>query len=307
MTSTDPDWDHFRSFLAVIREGSLSAAARALGLTQPTVGRHIDALEAIAGAPLFLRTQQGLLPTETALGMQPYAEAMAASAAALKRNTLARWDAPEGSVRISASEVVGIEILPPILAGLQAHYPKLDIELSVSDDVEDLLRQEADIAVRMVAPSQGALLSRRIGRIELGFFARKDYLDRHGMPVTLADLAAHRLIGFDRQLAYVRAMLKGVPEMADIRFDFRSDSNLAQLAMIRAGGGIGMCQVGLGRREKDLSHLLQGQLPMGFDTYVVMHESLKAAPRCRVTFDALVEGLGRYIDDQAESPPAPGK
>lgn len=289
------DWSHYRSFLAVLRHGSLSGAARDLGLTQPTLGRHIDALEQAAGTPLFIRSQQGLLPTETAREMQPHAEAMAASAAALARAASGHATAPKGTVRISASEVVGIEVLPPILSELQERYPGLEVELSVSDNVEDLLRQQADIAVRMVAPTQEALISRRVGAIPLGFHAHRSYLERHGEPRTGADLAGHRLIGFDRQLAYVRSILKDRPDLALLDFAFRTDSNLSQLAMIRAGGGIGMCQIPLAARDPDLVELLPGVLDLSLETYVVMHESLKTAPRCRVAFDALVDGLLHYV------------
>ena len=290
------DWDHYRTFLAILEEGSQSGAARALGLTQPTIARHLDALELAAGKPLFLRSYQGLLPTETALSMRTYAETMAASAAALARAASGDGNSPEGTVRISASEVIGIEVLPPILTELQERYPRLTIELSVSDAVEDLLKQQADIAVRMVQPSQGALVSRKIGGIPIGLFAHRRYLFRHGTPQTIEDLSSHRLIGFDRQLAYVREMTKKHPEFSDVRFDFRSDSNVAQLAMIRAGGGIGMCQLALGARDPDLVQLLPGQIPLELMTFLVMHENLKMVPRCRVAFDALTEGLLAYRD-----------
>lgn len=295
MTLTALDWDHYRTFLAVMREGSQSAAARALGLTQPTVARHVDALEAAVGRPLFVRSQQGLLPTETAVEMQPYAEAMAANAAALARAATGSGDTVTGTVRISASEVVGLEVLPPMLSALQDKHPGLQVELSISDVVEDLLRQEADIAVRMVAPTQAALVSRKIGAIPLGFHAHRRYLERQGVPTTLADLALHRLIGFDRQLAYVRAMAQRMPEVAAMRFAFRTDSNVAQLAMIRAAGGIGICQRALAARDPDLIEVLPGLLDMKLETYLVMHENLKSAPRCRVTFDALVESFLHYI------------
>ncbi|NKN38412.1 LysR family transcriptional regulator [Agrobacterium sp. a22-2] len=295
MNDTTPSWDHYRTLLAVLRHGSLSAAARDLGLTQPTVGRHIDALEQASGASLFLRTQQGLLPTETAEQMRVHAETMAATVASLARMASGSAAAVSGTVRISASEVIGIDVLPPMLAELQDAHPDLSIELSLSDAVEDLLQQEADIAVRMVEPAQGALVSRRIGRIPLGFFAHRRYLEKHGTPEIQGDLATHRLIGFDRQLTYVRAILKHRPDLADIRFSFRTDSNLAQLAAIRSGGGIGMCQLALGRRDPDLVEVLPGALDLALETFVVMHENLKTAPRCRATFDALVKGLSAYV------------
>jgi len=294
MSTLSLDWDHYRTFLAILDEGSQSGAARALGVTQPTIGRHLDALELAAGKPLFLRSYQGLLPTDTALSMRTYAETMAASAAALARAASGGDTSPEGTVRISASEVIGIEVLPSILAGLQERYPRLVIELSLSDTVEDLLKQQADIAVRMVEPTQGALISRKIGEIPIGVFAHRRYLERYGWPETFEDLAGHRLIGFDRQLTYVREAIKTYPALAGVNFHFRTDSNTAQLAMIRAQAGIGMCQVGLAARDPELVQLLEGQFDLQLRTFLVMHENLKMVPRCRVAFDALAEGLLAY-------------
>ncbi len=188
------NWDWYRTFLAVLEEGSLSAAARALGLTQPTAGRHIEALERHLGLPLFTRSQQGLLPTEAARRLQPQAKLMATTAASLMRMASGERDGVSGTVRISASDVVGVEVLPPILAALQGEHPGLTVELSLSDKIEDLLRREADIAVRMTAPRQEVLLVRTVGPVALGLHARRDYLDRHGMPETPDDLARHRLI-----------------------------------------------------------------------------------------------------------------
>lgn len=284
-------WDHYRTFLAVLDTGSLSAAARSLALTQPTAGRHIEALEQAFGGPLFLRGPQGLLPTEKARAMHGHARSMAAMSASLGRIASGDMEDVRGTVRISASEVVAIEVLPKILAELQERHPALEIELSASDTVEDLLNQEADIAVRMTTPRQTTLLSRRIGLLPMGFFAHRSYLERHGRPNALAELSNHRMIGFDRQLAYIREILKDKPHLADLRFQFRADSNLAQLSAIRAGVGIGICQVALGRKDPSLVEILPGQLDIGLETFVVMHESLKTTPRYRTTFDILVKGL----------------
>ncbi|WP_160008122.1 LysR family transcriptional regulator [Rhizobium sp. 18055] len=291
----EPNWDFYRSFLTVLQQGSLSAAARELGLTQPTIGRHVDALEQAIGAELFTRSPNGLLPTDAALELQPYAETLAATSAALLRTASSRRDRVSGTVRISASEIIGVEVLPPILADLQEAYPDLQIELSASDAIEDLVNREADIAVRMAEPSQDALVVKRIGELPLAFYAHRRYLERHGTPATLSDLAHHRLIGFDRQTAYIRMITKRYPMPQGIAFDFRADSSLVQLSAIRAGLGIGICQVGLARRNPDLVQLLPNDFRLPLHTWVAMHESLKTAPRCRVTFDALVVGLQDYL------------
>ncbi|MDG3576070.1 LysR family transcriptional regulator [Rhizobium sp. YJ-22] len=289
------NWDWYRTFLAVLEEGSLSAAARALGLTQPTAGRHIEALERHLGLPLFTRSQQGLLPTEAARRLQPQAKLMATTAASLMRMASGERDGISGTVRISASDVVGVEVLPPILAALQGEHPGLTVELSLSDKIEDLLRREADIAVRMTAPRQEVLLVRTVGPVALGLHARRDYLDRHGMPETPNDLARHRLIGFDRETAFIRAAMDALPMLSGLSFAFRSDNNLAQLAAIRAGMGIGLCQVPLARREPDLVRLFAKEIDLPLETHVVMHEDMKSARRCRLVFDALVQGLKTFI------------
>jgi DNA-binding transcriptional LysR family regulator len=291
----EPSWDLYRTFLAVLEEGSLSGAARALGVAQPTIGRHIDALEAAVGFPLFTRSQLGLAPTEGALALKPHAEALAASAAALLRAAAGQGAVLGGTVRIAASEVVGVEVLPPILTALREAHPQLVIELALSDAVEDLLRRDADIAVRMVAPRQEALVARRIGTIPVGLHAHRRYLDRHGTPSSIEELAAHSVIGFDRETAAIRSMAQRVRGFSREGFALRVDSNLAQLAMIRAGFGIGGCQVGIARRDPALARVLPDAFALGLETWVAMHENLRGSPRCRVVFDALVGGLGEYV------------
>ena len=292
---TEPSWDFYRSLLAVLEHGSLSAAARELGLTQPTIGRHIEALEQVLERQLFTRSPQGLLPTETALALRPFAEMLSSTSAALLRAAADDRDAVTGTVRISASEVIGVEVLPPILGTLQEAYPDLVIELSTTDAIEDILHREADIAIRMAEPSQDALIVRRIGNIPLGLYAHRCYLERHGTPTDIAGLSAHRMIGYDRQSAYVRAMAKRFQMFEQIRLTFKADSNLAQLAAIRAGLGIGICQIGLAAPNPDLVRLLPDSFELPLATWVAMHEDMRSSPRCRVTFDALVDGLLVYL------------
>ncbi|AYD01638.1 LysR family transcriptional regulator [Neorhizobium sp. NCHU2750] len=297
----DISWDLYRSFLAVLRCGSLSAAARDLGLTQPTMGRHVEALEATLGYPLFTRSQQGLIANEAAEALRPYAETLASTVAALERHASGELGAVKGTVRITASDVIGVEVLPPILARLQHEHPGLAIELSLSDVVEDVLRREADIAVRMTGPKQDALLARHIGEIPVGLFAHQTYIERYGEPQSLADLTRHRFIGYDRQTAYIRAAgdlirarTPDFPDFAALDMGYRTDSNIAQLAAIRAGAGIGFCQTGIARRDPDLIHILKHAFRMPLDTWVVMHEDLKLLPRQKAVFDALAKGLLDY-------------
>ena len=295
MTSNDPGWELYRSFLAVMREGSLSAAARALGMTQPSLGRHMRELEAALGAPLFARSPQGLTPTELARELVPHAQAMASAAATLQRTASAGREAISGTVRLTASEVIGAEVLPPILAVFRERHPGIVIELVLSNEASDLLRRDADIAVRMVQPTQDALVARHVGRIELGLFAHRRYLDAHGQPSTLADLAGHALIGFDTERPYIRRLRpEGLPYTRE-HFALRTDSDLAALAAMRAGFGIGVAQANLARRDPQLVRLLPDQLSLPLETWVVMHEDLRLSLRVRRLFDHLVEGLDRYV------------
>ncbi|QPF75315.1 LysR family transcriptional regulator [Roseateles sp. DAIF2] len=287
-------WELYRSFLAVLQEGSLSAAARSLGLTQPTIGRHVSALERALGLSLFTRSQAGLQATEAALALREDAELMRSTAAALERAARGLGQAVQGAVRISASEVIGVEVLPPILAALQAQHPRLEIELVLSNRVQDLVRREADIAVRMTAPRQDVLLATRVGEVSLGLHAHRRYLERHGEPTKLADLAGHRLIGFDQETPFLRAAGAGLPAWSREQFAARCDSDLGQLALLRAGLGIGICQLALARRDPDLVRLLPQKFLLALDSWIVMHEGLRSSPRCRVTFDALVRGLRDY-------------
>lgn len=300
MNSAGPDWNLYRSFLAVLQAGSLSAAARTLGLTQPTLARHLDMLEQELGRQLFLRSQRGLSPTEAALQLRPHAEAMAAASAALLRTASGSDQEVRGTVRITASEVMGLEVLPPILAGLRARHPDLVVELAVSNALDDLLRREADIAVRMVAPAQGALLARRLGTVRIGLHARRVYLERAGRPATLAELAGHSLIGFDRETPAIRSLRARLPPpvgrvLSRDGFAFRSDSDLAQLAAIRAGFGIGSCQVPLAARQPDLVHLLPDEFRLELEVWLAMHADLRTTPRCRAAFDGLAAGLLAYL------------
>lgn len=279
----------------MLTEGSLSGAARALDMTQPTAGRHIAALEAALGQTLFTRSQTGLLPTDAALALRPHAHAMQHTALAFERAAASHGGGVRGVVRLSASEVVGVEVLPPILTGLRRAHPELTIELVPTNRIQDLLHREVDIAVRMAAPQQEALIARRIGVIDVGLHARDDYLARHGTPSSLAELARHTVIGFDKLTPFLREATRSVPAWSRDAFGFRADSDLAQLAMIRAGYGIGGCQVPLARRDTRLVRVLPSAFRFRLTTWVTMHEDLRTSARCKVTFDALVAGLTAYM------------
>lgn len=290
----EPDWSWYRSFLAVLDTGSLSAGARALGSTQPTLGRHIDQLEQALALKLFVRSVDGFAPTEAALDLRTYAASIASNAAALRRAAASHGDGVRGTVRISASDIIGVEVLPPILSRLRERHPDLVVELVISNAVDDLLRRQADIAVRHVQPQQEALIARRAGGIELGLHAHRDYLAAHGTPLTLEELAGHAMIGPDGDSPLVRKLQAQFPMLQRARLALRSDNNLAQLAAIRAAYGIGACQVALAARDPALTRVLRGEFSIMLDTWIAMHSDLRATPRCAVTFAAIVEGMSAH-------------
>ena len=288
------DWDLFQSLHAVMEAGSLSGGAKLRGLTQPTLGRHIEALERKLGAPLFVRSPRGLQATELAMELKPHLLEMSAAAQAALRDASGAADSVIGSIRITASEIVAVEVLPPILTDFREQHPGVVIELMVSNIAEDLSRRVADIAVRMTPPTQGALVARKVGDISLGFFATPDYLERHGVPMSFEDLDEHAVIGFD-------SPARGVSDLPGLNrpvnreiFTFRSDSDLAQLAAVRAGFGVGVCQDAMARRF-GLTRVMPNVTVFTLTTWVVMHENLKASRRMRLMFDHLVAGLTAYV------------
>lgn len=289
--NSEPSWDVYRSFAAVLREGSLSGAARRLGMTQPSIARHIDALEQAIGAKLFVRSQRGLSPTDRALALRPHADMLVSAAEALRRSSSGEPDAIAGVVRISASQAVGVMHLPSILVALRRAHPALTIELSLSDEPDDLLQRQADIAVRMFEPRQQALIARHVGHVRLGFHARRDYLDRRGVPITLADLVDHDLIGFDTETRFIRAAMGHLPGIDRSSFALRVDSDGAQFAAIQAGFGIGICQTVIARRDPTLVRVLADALDLPLPLWIVAHEDLRRTARCRVVFDALASAL----------------
>lgn len=289
--TTDISWELYRTFLAVLREGSLSGAARRLGITQPTVGRHVDQLEGAFGQRLFTRTQTGLLPTDAAQALHGHAEAMERVAAAMQRAGTGYAEGQvSGTVRVSASEVVSMEVLPSALATLRRTWPALHIEMVATNTVQDLLQREVDIAVRMAPPKQDVLVARHVGTVEIGLFAHEDYLARAGTPTREDELAAHALIGYDQETPFLRAASKTWPGWRREAFAFRADSDLVQLALVRAGAGIGGCQVAIARRDPRLKRILP-HVGFPLDTWIAMHGDLRGSRRHKVVFDALAACL----------------
>jgi DNA-binding transcriptional LysR family regulator len=278
-----------------VRDGSLSAAGRRLGLTQPTAGRHVEALESSLGASLFTRSPRGLVPTAAARELIPHAEAMAAAAAALSRAASGEARGEAGTVRLTASEIVGHEVLPPILAGFCARHPRIVLELVLSNHNEDLLRRDADVAVRMARPTQKALVARRIGTVKLGLYAHRSYANQFGLPKTPEELPGYRWIGFDRDAQAFRPVGGAAVQLRREQFNFRCDSGPTQIAALRAGIGIAGCHVNIARRDPNLIPVLETAFKFNIEMWLAMHEDARATRRIRLLFDHLARGLNAYV------------
>ncbi len=290
-SATHFDWSLVRSFLAVLDQGSLLAAARALAMSQPTLGRHIAELERQLGVVLFERTGRGLLPTEAAGRLADSARAMQAGADALARRVAGSRDEVKGSVRLSASEAVATSILPPVLAQMRRSLPDIQVEVVASNAVSNLLRREADIALRMVRPSQGTLIARRIGTVTFGAFAHEDYLRRRGTPREPADLLHHDLIGDDRNrdiLAGFAAL--GLPVSRE-HFALRTDHIGVYWQAVRAGLGIGFLAHHLVRYDPRVLQVMPSLTMPTLPVWLVVHRELRTSQRIRAVHAFLAQAL----------------
>jgi DNA-binding transcriptional LysR family regulator len=296
MSLSSLDWGLCRSFLAILRSGSLTGAARALGVTHPTIRRHLEDMEREFGTPLFVRSPSGLVATELALTLRDPAEAMEAAFEQMVRHATDTGREVSGTVRITATEIIGIEVLPPILESLREVHPGLVFELDITDQVVDVLRNDADIAVRMLRPTQSELLTRRAAKVELGLFAHRRWLSVHGEPTSLEELIRDRqLIGYDHETRLIEGLAAKGLNVHRRDFGYRSDNSLAQLAALRAGLGAAIAQVPLAARDSALIRLfpeISGEL----EIWTVCHPNLRSSPRLRACLDALAEGLAAYAN-----------
>lgn len=295
MNISGPDWTLWRSFAAVVEAGTLSAAARALGLSQPTIGRHIETLEASLGLSLFDRQLRGLRPTDAALRLYEPVHLARQALAEAELIAEGRSDALSGTVRLTASEVTAHYVLPPMLAGLRRSFPDLAIELVPSDSAENLLLREADIAVRMFRPTQLDLVTRHLGTIPVVACAHEDYLARRGVPTRKEDLLDHDLIGFDRSDLLLAAAARMGFTLGREDFCVRTDSQTAAWSLIGAGLGIGFAQLGLVQSTPGLRRLLPDLNPPGLEVWLTTHRELFTSRRIRAIYDQLAEALSAYI------------
>ena len=293
--NNDFDWRLVRSFLAALDQGSLLSAARVLKATQPTIGRHIAELEAQLGVVLFERTGRGLLPTPTALQLAESARAMDSAANQLARSVLGADAGISGSVRITASQPVACYLLPPILAQMRLALPDVQVELVVSNEVSNLLRREADIALRMVQPDQASLVVKRIAKATLGTYAHRDYLRRRGTPRQPQDLLNHDLVGTDRDEGIVKGMGGfGLPVTRE-SFAFRCDDLIAYWQAVRAGLGIGFVTDYLAATDKDVLPVLPMVKVPPIPIWLTVHREIRTSRRIRAVYDFLAQALPKAL------------
>ena len=291
MAQTTFDWTLVRSFLGVLDAGSLMGAARQLGAQQPTLSRHITELEAQLGAPLFERTGRGVLPTALALAITDAARQMAASADTLAGTLTRSREATTGTVRITSSEVAASYLLPPVLAQLQQAEPGIQVELVASNQISNLLRREADIAVRMVRPAQGSLVARKLGEIGITACAHSSYLQRAGTPHKPTDLLHHRLIGYDRDDTIERGFSKLGVALSHEAFALRTDNQLAYGRLVAAGAGIGFVADYNLRHWPGVVPLLPMLKIPPLPCWLAVHREIRGSTLVRRVYDFLADAL----------------
>lgn len=296
MDSTPLDWSLVRAFLSVAELGSLSAAARALGSSQPTLGRQIRAMQHTLGLELFRRRDRGLSLTDAGERLLPAARAMRQAAYDIELAAAGVADSVEGTVRVTSSVVVATHHLPAIVAELRRDEPLIAVEVFPSDETSNLHFREADIAVRMYRPKQLDLVTLFLGELRLGIYAAKSYIERRGLPRTPEELLAHDVIGFDSNPALVEGFGAAGYEVTRDFFKVRCDEQGAYWQLVVAGAGIGFAQRSVGRAEPAVIEL---PLPLRLPTlpvYLSAHESVRHGPRVRKVWDRLASGLRQVIE-----------
>ena len=286
----EPDWGLLRAFVAVASAGSLSRAAEELGSSQPTLSRQMSALEQQVGSALFERTRRGLRLTEAGRALLPPAQRMHDHARQWSLAAAGQSQSLTGTVRVTASEVMSAFLLPPILRRLREAHPQIQIELVATDAVENLLEREADIALRMVRPTQTALVARQVAKLPLALYAHRDYLEANGTP-TLANLHEHQWVGFDRSDQMIRGFAAGGFKVTREFFGFRCDNQIVAWHAVCAGVGIGVGMKRIAAQRPELVQVLRNIPVAALTLWITAHRELRSTPRLKTVFDALAEAL----------------
>ncbi|HGG05101.1 MAG TPA: LysR family transcriptional regulator [Aliiroseovarius sp.] len=285
------DWSLIQTFLAVVETGSLSAAARQTGISQPTIGRHIRRMEAVLGVDLFHRVAKGLTLTEQGKLFVPAAREMRDAAGRIAVLSAGQDARLEGSVRITASQVVSHFLLPKILADLRLSEPGIQVDLVPTDTTENLLFREADIAIRMYRPTQLDVVTRHICDLPMGIFASRSYLHRAGMPASPNDMMDHDFVGYDRDTRIIEGMAEMGLSATRETFTTRTDDQVAYWQLVRAGCGLGVGQVAVAKGDPEIVRLFPNLPIPSLPVWLAAHEALYRTPRIRRIWEGLRHGL----------------
>lgn len=289
------DWSLMRAFLAVAETGSLSAAARALGTSQPTLGRQVREVEARLGTALFRRHARGLEPTETGAALIDPARRMREAMRDVALTAAGAETRLEGTVRITASVMVSHFILPRVLASIREAEPAISIDLLPSDRSENLLYREADIAIRIYRPTQLDVVTAKLGEVPMGIFAARSYLERRGRPQDAEQLLEHDLVGLDRDDLLIRGMRDlGWPAERDW-FALRCDEQAVTWQLVRAGCGIGFTQREIGQADPLVEQLLPGIALPTLPVWLAAPDAMRRTPRIRRVWELLETGLAPWL------------
>jgi DNA-binding transcriptional LysR family regulator len=285
------DWNQLRAFLETAETGSLSAAARKLGLTQPTLSRQVAAIERSMGVTLFERVGKTMALTPTGLDLLEHARTMGTAVEALSLAATGRSQAVGGVVSISATEIVAACTLPPLVRQLREQAPGITIEVIASDALSDLQRREADIAIRHVKPEQPDLIARLVREGTAHFYASENWVKAHGHPRTGKDATHLSFIGTkrtDQYLGYLRQ--QGLP-LTEANFSCYADNSIAHWSLVREGMGIGAMTDEIARITPGMVRVLDELPPVRFPIWLVSHRELRTSRPIRVVFEALAQGL----------------
>ncbi|PTX58001.1 LysR family transcriptional regulator [Litoreibacter ponti] len=299
------DWSLIQAFIAVASDGSLSQAARTLGVSQPTLGRQVKSMEERLGIALFFRQPKGLRLTAEGKALLPHATAMAEAASRFATRAAGHDMSVSGTVRITASEFTSLYMLPQILAQMRRTHPDIEIELNPTDISENLLFREADIAVRMYRPTQLEMVTKKLGMLRLGFWATQEYLDRKGVPRSVEDLFDHDLLGYDRLDRFIRVANQMGWPLKRSDFCFRCDTQNVHCEMIRNGAGVGVMEVNLAQMHPELVQVLPDFPVPGLEVWLTTHEALRHTPRVETVWRALEAGLTPWLTHDAAVPVMP--
>lgn len=300
------DWHLVPTFLAALDQGSLMGAARQLGITQPTAGRHLAELEQQLGTVLFERTGRGLQPTAMAVALADAARTMAQGAATLERRLQGALAERAGPVRLTASQPVACVLLPPVLRQMQDALPDVQVELVVSNALSNLLEREADIALRMVRPDQGSLVAKRIAQVRMTACASLDYLERHGTPEQPADLLKHRVLGLDRSDDILKGFAALGHPVEPRFFVMRTDDLMAYWSAVGAGLGVGFVARYMLGSDARVRPLLPGLPLPSLPMWLTAHREVHTSPRIRAVFDFLAQALPLALHEQEAPLTRPG-